>query len=246
MKNLINTLLKPFHAEIHGTGFLKKLEKNAIASDAIKVQGNLLRNKASVIFDVGANKGHITQRYLKTFPNAVVHAFEPFEEFHSNFRRQNPDTKNVHLNSVALSDKEGEADFYLNENGDTNSLLEPTTIGANSDKACLNKGSRKVRTMTLDKYCADMDIQHIDILKMDTQGAELFILKGAERLLKEGRIRVIYTEGYFKPQYKDQPLLYDIANYLTGFGYFLEDIYDPYYNDKFMLWCDAIFLPIRE
>jgi FkbM family methyltransferase len=246
MKKFINTLLKPFHAEIHGTGFLKKLQKNAFSSDAFTVQGRMLKNHATTIFDIGANKGLVTRRYAKAFPGASIHAFEPFEEFHAQFRQDNPDTGSIHLNSIALSDKDGEADFYLNESSDTNSLLEPSSIGANSDKACLNKGVRKVNTLRLENYCLQKDIRHIDILKMDTQGSELSILKGGESLLRENAISLIYTEGYFKPQYKDQPLLYDIANYLASFGYYLEDIYDPYYNEKYILWCDAIFLPLHD
>jgi FkbM family methyltransferase len=246
MKKFINNLLKPFHAEIHGTGYLKKLQKNANAPDAMEVQGKLLRNEAKIIFDIGANRGQVTRQYAEIFPGAFIHAFEPFEEFHTLFHRENPGNPNIRLNALALSEKEGDADFYLNESGDTNSLLESIAIGASSDRSCTNIGSRKVKTMTLEKYCLEKNIRGIDILKMDTQGSELSILKGGERLLQEQRIGLIYTEGYFKPQYKDQPLLYDIANYLKHFNYYLEGIYDPYFNDKFMLWCDAIFLPISD
>jgi len=240
---MINNLLKPFHAEIHGVGYLKKLHRAGNAPDAIEAQGKLLKNEARIIFDVGANRGNITRQYREKFPGAVIHAFEPYTPFHENFRQNNPDPENVHLTQVALAEKEGEMDFFLNASGDTNSLFEPISIGANSDKSCKNIGSKKIRTSTLEIYCREKGIPHIDILKMDTQGAELPILKGGEELLKQRRISLVYSEGYFKPQYKDQPLLYDVANYLRNFGYYLEGIYDPFYNDRFMLWCDAIFLP---
>jgi FkbM family methyltransferase len=244
MKHIINNLLKPFHAEIHGTGYLKKLQKGTNAPDAIEAQARLLDHNARVIFDIGANRGEVSKRYSQAFPGSSIHAFEPFEEFHADFLRENPASPGIILNKLALSDKEGTADFYLNASSDTNSLLEPVTIGASSDKSCRNIGTHKVETSTLNKYCAGHRIQAIDILKMDTQGSELSILKGADELLKGQHIKLIYTEAYFKPQYKDQPLLYDIANYLKDFGYFLEGIYDPYYNERLMLWCDAIFLPV--
>jgi FkbM family methyltransferase len=245
MKKLINNIIKPFHVEIHGVGYIKKLRKASTAPDAFEVQGRLLKNKAGVIFDVGANRGEVSEQYARLFPSAVIHAFEPFEEFHAEYRRKNADPQRFHLSPLALSEKEGTAEFFLNKSGDTNSLLEPISIGANSDDLCSNVGSRVIRTGRLDQYAADKGLRYIDILKMDTQGSELSILKGSEGLLSGKKIGVIYTEGYFKPQYKDQPLLYDIANYLKGFGYYLEGIYDPYYNDRFLLWCDAIFLPLE-
>jgi FkbM family methyltransferase len=245
MKKFINSLLRPFHAEIHGSGYLKKLQKSGGAPDAMEVQGNLLAHEARVIFDIGANRGHVSQRYADIFPDAFIHAFEPFEEFHTDFRNQNPDGSRYRLNALALSDREGTAEFHLNKSGDTNSLLESIQIGANSDASCITVGTQQVRTMTLSAYCSEADIRGIDILKMDTQGSELSILKGGESLLKDQRIRLIYTEAYFKPQYKEQPLLYDIANYLKQFNYYLEGIYDPFYNEQLMLWCDAIFLPVR-
>lgn len=246
MKNLVNALLKPFHAEIHGIGYLKKLQRQSNLPDASEVQAKLCGNKARVIFDIGANRGDVTRNYTQLFPGADIHAFEPTEEFHAAFLQQHSGNPRVRLNKLALSEKEGDALFYLNKSGDTNSLLESIHIGASSDKSCETIGSRTVRTQTLDNYCAEAGIEHIDILKIDTQGAELSILKGGERMFRERRVGLLYTEAYFKPQYKDQPLLYDIGNYLERFGYYLEGIYDPYYNDKLILWCDAIFLPLQE
>jgi len=243
MKKLINTFLKPFHAEIHGVGYLRKLHHNVNAPDAWSTQERILHKDVNVIFDIGSNKGKVTRLYRGKYPKAAIHAFEPYSPFHEVFWQNNPDKENIHLTGMALADKEGEADFYINRSKDTNSLLEPISIGANSDRSCKNIGSKKIQMSTLERYCQEKGIGHIDILKMDTQGAELPILKGGEALLKNRQISLIYTEAYFKPQYKDQSLLYDIANYLKEFGYFLEGIYDPYYNDKLMLWCDAIFVP---
>lgn len=246
MKNLLNKFLKPFNAEIHGIGYLKKLEKSAVSRDAMQAQTEIFGKNAGVVFDVGANRGMVTRQYRGMFPSAIIHAFEPFKAFQEAFWQQNPEKEQIHLHELALAEQEGEADFFLNVNNDTNSLLESITIGASSDKLCANVGVQKVRTLTLDKYCAEREVDQIDILKLDTQGTELSILKGGEGMLQAQKIGLIYTEAYFKPQYKEQPMLYDIANYLKQFDYYLEGIYDPYYNERFMLWCDAIFLPLKK
>ena len=58
---------------------------------------------------------------------------------------------------------------------------------------------------TLDEYALSKGIQHIDILKMDVQGSELNVLKGAENLLKSNKIDIIYSEVWFKAAYEGQP-----------------------------------------
>src|SRR5882757_8812746 len=113
MKNLLNRFLKPFHAEIHGTGYLKKLEKNAVIRDAMETQAHLFKGRAKVIFDVGANRGTVTRHYRHLFPEATIHAFEPFEAFQDAFHKENPDNREIHLNVLALAEREGEADFFL-------------------------------------------------------------------------------------------------------------------------------------
>lgn len=241
MKEIINKLLKPFSVEMHGKGYMQRLVKSSNSINAFDVQKKLLPN-AKIIFDVGANRGDVTNSYLNLFPKAVIHAFEPTTEFFETFQNRFVGNSMVKSNLLALSDRSGTADFYINNSGDTNSLLPSLTIGANSDRSCKNKEIIKVPVVKLDDYCLTTNVSSIDILKMDTQGSELAILRGAERLLSENNIKLIYTEAYCKPQYVNQPLLYDIAKYLMQFGYCLEGIYDTYYNEKFMLWCDAIFV----
>ena len=63
----------------------------------------MLKNKADIIFDVGANRGDITLKYLTLFPNARIHSFEPFPESYEIFIARHKDNLNVQLNKYALS-----------------------------------------------------------------------------------------------------------------------------------------------
>jgi hypothetical protein len=132
--------------------------------------------------------------------------------------------------------------MYVNNNVDTNSLLESQTMGLSSDKSVKTINSIEVSVDTIDNYCDKENICYLDILKLDIQGGELMALTGARNLLKEGKIGLIYTEAYFKQQYKAQPLFYDIAQFLLQFDYHLQDIYDPIYGKNSLAWCDAIFV----
>ena len=90
------------------------------------------------------------------------------------------------------------------------------------------------------------NIKKIDILKIDVQGAEIEVLKGALDMLKKGKIKLIYTETYFEQQYVNQPLFHDISQLLYKHNFVLQDIYDPYFSKNNMLWCDSIFVNLNS
>lgn len=241
MKQLINKILKPFNVELHGVGFMRKLRAGQKENDPFAKQVILCKAAQPVIFDVGANKGQSIDMYRRYFPTAQIHSFEPIPELREQLEKHRDEKVEIH--TMALSDKVGEATFHVNQNSDTSSLLESTKIGASSDQHVVEKKQITVKTYTVDQFCEDHKIDFIDILKLDTQGAELSILKGAAKMLGEKKIGLIFTESYFKQQYKGQPLFAETVEYLNQKGYFVEDIYNPYYNAEHMLWCDFIAQP---
>ena len=71
---------------------------------------------------------------------------------------------------------------------------------------------------------------------------ELNVLEGALKLLIDGKIKLIYTETYFKQQYINQPLFHDISKFLYNYNFYIQDVYDPYFSENNLLWCDSIFV----
>lgn len=245
-KYIINTFLKKFGAELHGSGYIRQLKSRQVKKNSLTSQFELLNGNAKIIFDVGANKGLLTKEYLQQFPAAFIHAFEPFNEYYPLWKEMQAANKNIVFNPLGVFDRNGQISFNVNVNHDTNSILHSARIGATSDTHCNTVNETTIDIITLDKYCSEHNIEHIDILKIDTQGSELAVLKGAQRMLQAKKIKLIYTETYFRKQYVDQPLFFEIAQYLSIFGYYVQDMYDPYYNDKFLLWCDTIFMPEKN
>jgi FkbM family methyltransferase len=242
MKHKINQLLRKFGAEIHGIGYLEKLRNADPKKSEWKKQQEIIGNDCHVVFDVGANRGLTSAAYTAVFPNATIHAFEPFPETCHAFRTNLGNNPFIRLNEVAVSDKEGVASLHVNTSVDTNSLLESQALGVSSDKSCQTQTAIEVPTITLDSYCKSHSIEKIDILKIDVQGAEIKVLQGAKELLQQGRIRLIYTETYFQQQYVNQPLFHEIAAELYPYGFVLQDIYDPYYSQETILWSDSLFV----
>ncbi len=243
MKNLINKILKPFHAEIHGTGYLQSLAKGEFKNDAFIKQAELISpSKVETIFDLGANRGMVIMKYLELFPKATIHAFEPYPESFEILKTKFQQNNRVVLNQIAISNENETKTFFVNKSVDTNSLLSSNKTGLSSDQAVQNLNRIKVDCITLQEYCKQHAISSIDILKMDIQGGEYDALLGAKNLLIDKKIKLIYTESFLIQQYKNVPLLFEIGKLLSGYGYQLQDIYDPHYGQGKMAWCDVIFI----
>jgi FkbM family methyltransferase len=242
MKQFINKLLKPFKAEIHGSGYIQMLQKGEFRKDAYQHQKDLLGHAVKTIFDIGANRGDVTERYLQLFPTAQVHSFEPFPGSFNTLTERFNNHPNVQLIQKAVSNNSNPLQFHVNANVDTNSLLASNDTGLSSDKAVQTQTTIDVNCTSIDEYCEQNNITHIDVLKMDIQGGEYNALLGAEKMLTAKKIKLIYTESFFVKQYKDCPLFYDIANLLFKYDYPLVDISNPYYGNGKMAWCDATFM----
>jgi FkbM family methyltransferase len=211
--------------------------------DVFEVQRDLLGPRgASVIFDVGASDGRVTKRYRNLFEGARVICFEPDDARARSIEELN--LRDVHVMKKALTDFEGTAQFFVNADPDTSSLLPSLPTGSYVDQFTAPSGTISVAATTLDAYCAQHELEHIDILKMDIQGGELAALRGASGLLAARSIRLIYLEVEFMALYRDQPLYHHIAAFLETWGYELHGFFNPWSIEGGRLaWADAIFVP---
>jgi len=142
--------------------------------------------KKPLIFDVGANTGQSIAKYRSLFPKCTIHAFEPnprsFRKLHEKYKN-NCDIK---LNCVGLSNYSGKFIFYDTKVSKAASLLKPTKRLMNlSKKHKYDYKKIEIECDTLDSYSKISKIKHIDILKIDVQGAEALILRGANELLSK-------------------------------------------------------------
>jgi len=202
-----------------------------------------LINKAGlskpVICDVGANIGQSIEKFITYWPEASIHSFEAnpgvFSQLSANYAHHN----NIQLNPIALSDSIGELSFYATRVTETSSLLPPTQemINLSSEKK-YDYEKIRVPSETLDHYCDSQGIQHIDLLKIDVQGAEMSVLKGAKSLLKNDAVSSIYIETTFADCYENQSQLTDILIYLKQVWeeFVLWDISPFLYTSRDQLW----------
>ena len=96
---------------------------------------------------------------------------------------------------------------------------------------------------TLDEFCAEHEINYIDLLKLDVQGYELKILAGAKHLLETKRITLLFTEVNFVPLYANQAYFHQVYQFLLGEGFQLVSFYNQTHREGPELnWADALFV----
>jgi FkbM family methyltransferase len=148
-------------------------------------------------FDVGANIGAFTATFARAIgPRGSVHAFEPLEAARRRLLRtlELNSLENVRVNAAALSDEIGRSKLFSYGPGfESWSTLAPRAIEL-ADRSLEAVSSQDVETTTLDDYCENLEIATIDLLKIDVEGAEQRVLRGASRLLEQERVQVVIVE----------------------------------------------------
>jgi FkbM family methyltransferase len=151
------------------------------------------RSPVEIFFDIGANEGQTATEALRIFPAARVFSFEPHPITFQKLKSRFDNNRRVACYNIALSNENGKAVMYeYSESSMINSLTSKARYAVRQEK----KVSREVpvKVSSLDWFCRDQNIDRIDVLKIDTEGHELEVLKGAVTLLSSGKIRYVYAE----------------------------------------------------
>ena len=170
----------------------------------------------AVVIDIGAFLGWysiIAARIVGSL--GKVYAFEPNPKQverlkESLFLNQ---AQQVHIVEAAASDKNGSALFYDAESG--SSLIKNEAEGHIGYKI---KGF-KVKTMTLDTFVKQRGIRKVDFIKIDAEGADYLVLKGAAALLQKQTAPDLMVEVIDKELIRAGASSSEVIEYLKGFGY---------------------------
>jgi len=174
------------------------------------------------IFDVGANRGEWCLTACQTNPGATIHAFEIVSETYELLKENTkPFHPKVVLNACGLSDKKGLMDIFHVPDCDVHSsfLEDANKITRNGGSVRI---SRPVRTG--DDYMTERNIESIDVLKIDVEGAEPLVLEGFRNALSKQKIDVIQFE-YGKHSLITRHFLKDFYRTLENYGFVLGKLF---------------------
>ena len=206
---------------------------------------NMLKNiENPIIFDIGAYVGDTVELFKKSFSESNIHAFEPFPISFDTLNKRFIKTENFFLNNLAVGDSTGvKKQMYITKNKGSSSLLKPEK---NANKfwqgnPLLIEKKLEVETITIDYYCQKNNIEKIDLLKIDVQGNEIEVLKGAEQMLKNRKVKLIFTEISIAPNYKGQTDIDVLIKLLKGYKYTIFNFFKMRHKDGKLIECDVLF-----
>jgi FkbM family methyltransferase len=196
------------------------------------------------LLDLGANQRQTVRHFLRDFRNPEIISFEPARRNVEILRRRYGSHPRVRLVAAAVGETDGEAELRVYEQSQMNSLLplEPGERGRQVGANLPVLETERVKVVALDTFAAANGLEHIDLLKMDCQGAEMTILRGAHRLLAERRITCICLEVMFQPLYVSQASLEEYRAFLERYGFALTGFYSPAFRRNALFHADVLFV----
>ncbi len=145
-----------------------------------------------IVFDVGANIGNYTLELLSRLGNKIeIYCFEPSGKTFEVLSEKIHGSDNIKAFNFGFGDKEESVTLYSNSKGSGLASVYHRRL----DHFGIDmKYSEKIKLKTLDIFCKDQGITHIDFLKIDVEGHELKVLNGAESLVESKAIDFIQFE----------------------------------------------------
>jgi len=223
IKNVINNfLLKPLSLKLYST----KAFGREITLDIKRIIP-----EPKLMFDVGANVGQTVDLWSREFTQPEIHSFEPVERLFNELKLNFSDK--AICNHLGVGDKNEEITIHYGQHDVSHSFV-------NDD---VGKGGETSKVVTLDSYCLDKGINHIDVLKMDVEGFEHNVVDGANQLLNSKSIDILEVELGFDPQ--GYYVFYaDFAAKLAEYGYLTLGFYDQttqWDGEAELLFCNVLF-----
>lgn len=229
---------------------IKKLAPPEI-SESFEHSLSRLGPDLKTVFDVGANVGDMTLSMCKWFPNATVHAFEPYSKTFETLRARveaSPDRDRVRLYNFGFYDKPGTAPLHVTSFHGANSLVAVSPAYHVFNPHIREEDSEDVQLVRLDDFVAEAGISHIDLMKVDVEGAELEVLSGGVRTLSS-MIDTIFCEMSFARFPRERGEHVRVFQMLHDCGFAPAEIYDVAQGDTGDQWrlaqFDCVFKSFR-
>lgn len=169
-----------------------------------------------VIYDIGANAGTWTLLARSVIQGARVEAFEPLEEHCDAFLQSTAGLEDVHLHPIGLGASSDQRELRITSFSDASSFLALTAAGAETFGVA-EVGRTSCTIVGLDEFRGEHELPFPDLLKLDVQGFELEVLKGALEVLAHAT--AVIVEVSFREYYSGQCLFSDVCSFLGTRGF---------------------------
>lgn len=206
---------------------------------SIEHEGVPFNADVALVIDVGANRGQFSLLARHRWPTAEILAFEPHPTAADKLRRVMAHDRLTTIHQVALWDSESTVTLRLSNEDDSSSLLPIGDTYIHTWPNTFEVGRADVAACRLDSFSRP-ELPRPALLKIDVQGAELAVLRGAVSTLPQ--IDIVFIECSFAELYDGQALAGTIVSLLESHGLMLRGTYSAAYrSDGVCLQADLLF-----
>lgn len=180
-----------FQAAIHSMGIMNADRFSGEENFIRKMLPSLIKSNNPTLLDVGAYEGNYSELLSCSFTTGKIYSFEPNPK--TFIRLMNNLRNNATGINKAVGARRGFLDLYdhADSEGSEHASLHEGVISSIHGSVA---SSVKVEVTTIDEFSQEHNIDHIDFLKVDAEGHELQVLKGAEKMIKNNSIGIIQIE----------------------------------------------------
>jgi len=213
-KSVVNLALAPFGLQIG----VRRIGRSFDYEDAL--QQAFEGVEEPLVLDIGANRGDMVRLVLEKRPKARVVAFEPDPAAYgplAEFAAQ----RGFDCHNIALGDRNAKMNFHVCKYSQGSSLLRTSSRakrlvpGITQVQKTMGVGVRR-----LDDFMGEAGLEGpVDLMKVDVQGYETQVFKGAAETLK--RTRYVLAEAHFVPVYEGACLVDELCHILVEAGFHL-------------------------
>ncbi|HEY0077478.1 MAG TPA: FkbM family methyltransferase [Pyrinomonadaceae bacterium] len=226
---------------VKGTFFTDGTEHLYWATRYIKRRGGGVP-KDSIIIDVGGFNGGTALYFASQFEGLKVYCIEPNSKMLPSLKEVEAANERIRVRNIALGAARGEATLHVTSNDLSSSLNELSAeelrrTPESFQEMLREERSIQVRVSTLDDEFADAP--PVLLIKLDTQGTELDILKGGTEVLR--KTKFVLAEMNNHRFYKNTCQYYEVDEYLRGRGFRLVDVVVSYRGDDGVTEYDALY-----
>jgi FkbM family methyltransferase len=167
----------------------------------------------NVIFDVGANIGQTACDLVRYLPKANIFCVEPVSVSMQTLKAKYASYNNIHFAQLAFGSRRETRTIPLHHDSELNTLVRDQPRIAD-----LTGQNERILVETVDNFCQQQKIEFIDLLKMDVQGWELEVLRGADALLARNAIHFVFAEVGFQKSDTDMQYFCEFHEYVQVHG----------------------------
>jgi FkbM family methyltransferase len=194
---------------------------------------------SDIIIDVGGADGTTPIIFSRAFPDNIIYVFEPINENYSVIKKLIKKYPNIKLIAKAAGNSEGKSTINKASRITSSSIFELNADQGSSVFAeqLKNEGKENIEITMIDNVISQ---ENTAVFKIDVQGFELEVLKGAVRTLKNTNVIVLEMNNH--DGYKGAPKYYEIDEYLRNNNFTLYDIFPSFKDEDRLKEWDSIYL----